>query len=228
LCEADACNAANRAAGGVKQDNVSTDGIDLVHWALPHPSPPSDAGAEAELCFTVFDFAGQETYYAAHQLFLTLRCVFVVVYKGTTEGDQLRFWLNSLSAFADNDSGSDGSGGGGGGGGVPRVLPTVLLVCTHKDDVNRAASDPSSVLAAVKTEFEGRLDIRSIHHVSTRDTANADATVAPYEGVKELRTTLVDWATQLPGVRMVGFASERTHCDAFHIRLMSFLFARLR
>jgi hypothetical protein len=84
-----------------------TIGLDLVRWEVKQTLPSS------ELTLNVQDFAGQEIYYATHQLFLSKRAAYLLVWNASKEDveEQVEPWLDSLQAN------------------VPGAL--VLLVATH-------------------------------------------------------------------------------------------------
>jgi len=63
-----------------------------------------EAGKEAKLELSVWDFAGQHSYYNNHHYFLSTRTVFLVLYR-LDQGEKgfkgLSFWIRSLSAYLD-------------------------------------------------------------------------------------------------------------------------------
>lgn len=52
--------------------------------------------------FSVWDFAGQDLYYASHQFFLTSRSIFILVFNLVLgeENSKVRYWLESLKCRA--------------------------------------------------------------------------------------------------------------------------------
>lgn len=154
---------------GTDDDTVTTtSGIDLVPWSVPHPLYPDEF-----LSFTLFDFAGQQMYYAAHQLFFTFSALYLVCFKGSDENGwlTLRFWLNSISSFHDEFAKAEDS------------LPSVMLVCTHKDDSRRLDSwELNGVLEEYKAEFSDRLLLTCLHYVNCKDVYSL-----PYRQVHLLR-----------------------------------------
>lgn len=90
--------------------NIATDGIDIHDWVIPNISGKHD------LSFSVWDFAGQDVYYATHQFFLSSRSIFILVFnlQQTMEEGRIEYWLNNISARSPS---------------VP-----VFLVGTHLDD----------------------------------------------------------------------------------------------
>lgn len=95
----------NRTDAIAKEDR--TIGLDLVRWEVKKTLPSS------ELTLNVQDFAGQEIYYATHQLFMSKRAAYLLVWDASREDveAQVEPWLDSLQAN------------------VPGAL--VLLVATH-------------------------------------------------------------------------------------------------
>ena len=79
--------------------NESTVGVDISEWKY------APAYHKKTFHFSIWDFAGQEEYYAINQCFLSKRSLYLVVWN-VTEGDagvaDLKPWLNSISARASN------------------------------------------------------------------------------------------------------------------------------
>ena len=77
--------------------NESTAGVDITEWKY------SPAYNKKTFHFSIWDFAGQEEYYATHQCFLSKRSLYLLVWK-VTEGDtgiaDLKPWLDSISVRA--------------------------------------------------------------------------------------------------------------------------------
>ena len=79
--------------------NESTVGVDVSEWKY------APAFSRKTFHFRVWDFAGQEEYYATYQCFMSKRSLFLLVRK-VTEGDagiaDLKPWLDNISAWAPN------------------------------------------------------------------------------------------------------------------------------
>ena len=79
--------------------NESTAGVDITQWKY------SPAYNRKTFYFSIWDFAGQEEYYATHQCILSKRSLYLLVWN-VTEGDEgvadLKPWLNSISVRASN------------------------------------------------------------------------------------------------------------------------------
>jgi hypothetical protein len=109
-----------------------TDGVDVIDWKLPLPdAAPSSSRS---IVFSCWDFAGQEEYYATHQLFLSDRCIYMLVWnprvRKTTEG--IDYWLKSIASFSNTAA--------------------VFLIASHQDD------------PLARTEFESQLDLYRARH----------------------------------------------------------------
>ena len=79
--------------------NRSTVGVDVSEWRY------TPAYSRKTFHFSVWDFAGQEEYYATHQCFLSQYSLYLLVWN-VTKGDagiaDLKLWLNNISARAPN------------------------------------------------------------------------------------------------------------------------------
>ena len=86
---------------GHKIGNESTVGVDVSEWKF------SPSYKKKEFTFSIWDFAGQEEYYATHQCFLSKRSLYLLCWN-ITEGDKgiadLKPWLNNISLRAPGSS----------------------------------------------------------------------------------------------------------------------------
>ena len=77
--------------------NMSTVGVDVIEWKY------APSYTKKTFHFSIWDFAGQEEYYATHQCFLSKRSLYLLVWN-VTEGDagvaDLKPWLNNISVRA--------------------------------------------------------------------------------------------------------------------------------
>ena len=86
---------------GHKIGNESTVGVDVSEWKF------SPSYKKKEFTFSIWDFAGQEEYYATHQCFLSKRSLYLLCWnitecdKGITD---LKPWLNNISLRAPGSS----------------------------------------------------------------------------------------------------------------------------
>lgn len=154
----------------VKHDGLATDGVQLDTWnidvspddAARHLRLPHAKNLKPPAAITVatWDFAGQETYYAAHQFFLSDRSIYLLVWNlAKPDSEQrLTYWTQTISTRC------------------PRS--PIILVGTHLDDricteeyVAKALADADKrlrplapklrVVRAVSCEsFKGMEDLR--------------------------------------------------------------------
>ena len=86
---------------GHKIGNESTVGVDVSEWKF------SPGYKKKEFTFSIWDFAGQEEYYATHQCFLSKRSLYLLCWN-ITEGDNgianLKPWMNNISLRAPGSS----------------------------------------------------------------------------------------------------------------------------
>ncbi len=73
-----------------------------------------------QITFTVWDFGGQEVFYPTHQLFLSSRSIYVVMFKLTKVNlDRLEYWLRHINS-------------------VSNTRPPTFIVGTHRDQLSDA------------------------------------------------------------------------------------------
>lgn len=136
---------------------LSTDGIDIETLTMTHTD--SSDQSKHVLQFTVLDFAGQEIYYGTHQVFLTERAVYMVVWdlRKSPKESRVEFWLNAITAAAPKSP--------------------IFLVGTHLDD---KSVDPKAVLARLEVLlpiYRKRFRIRGLEMVSCTSGDNISAMV---------------------------------------------------
>ena len=82
-----------------ESDNQSTVGIDVSEWRF------SPGNGKQTFTFSIWDFAGQEEYYATHQCFLTERSLYLLLWN-ITHGEkgvrELKPWLDNIALRAPN------------------------------------------------------------------------------------------------------------------------------
>jgi internalin A len=76
-------------------DEDSTAGIEVANWQFPLP-PDSP---EKEYRVNIWDFGGQEVYFATHQFFLTRRSVYVLVADTRQQHTDFYTWLRMQETF---------------------------------------------------------------------------------------------------------------------------------
>jgi internalin A len=96
------------------QEEKSTEGIDILEWSITSPTSEQE-----EIKLNVWDFGGQEIYHATHQLFLTKRSVYLLVWNARKSRDyeHIYYWLHTIEAFGEDS---------------PIIL--VMSKCNERDD----------------------------------------------------------------------------------------------
>lgn len=148
----------------------STPGIAITPLTLPHPQEPG-----VEMRLRLWDFGGQEDYRITHQLFISQRALYLVVWyprEGWTQGNA-EAWLRSI-LLRTGRPGADGTGGG-----------RVIVVATHSDDVRSSVDYPR-----LEREFPGLL----AGHFAIDSRTGA--------GLAELREAIAAEAARLPQMGM--------------------------
>ena len=102
-----------------ESDNQSTVGIDVSEWKF------TPRFGKQSFTFNIWDFGGQEEYYATHQCFLTERSLYLLVWN-ITHGEEgvaeLKPWLDNIALRAPNSR--------------------VIIVATFYDKVPEADREP--------------------------------------------------------------------------------------
>ena len=80
-------------------EDKSTEGIDILKWAITAPTAD-----EEEIKLNVWDFGGQEIYHATHQFFLTKRSLYLLVWNARKSQDyeHIYYWLHTIEAFGED------------------------------------------------------------------------------------------------------------------------------
>jgi small GTP-binding protein len=152
--------------------NLSTDGVDLETVVLPI----NIGGTTRNLTFNVWDFAGQEIYYMSHQLFLSERALYLVVWDVRNDFDSpannVGFWLSSIAARAGRD--------------VP-----IVIVATHIDHPQCTDEYVNAKMLRLSSTY-GPLypNIKSYRAVSTTKG----------DGIDSLLANVTQVALSIPGV----------------------------
>jgi len=98
---------------------------------------------------SIWDFAGQHEYYHNHHYFLSIRSIFLVLWKmkeeknGKNGLEGLKFWFKSLSSHLPHDSTSLTNG---------KPYFSIIVVGTFLDDENVDKSEESKILRAQKIQ----------------------------------------------------------------------------
>ena len=170
----------------------------------------------------LWDFAGQSVYYETHQLFLTSRAIYLLVYdlsrnpvetaqsvkrqgvfekiqeKSCTKSnlDYLDCWMTSVSLessrIEDHDLCSASTSTV-----LPKILPPVFLVCTHSDQPF-GGNDPSElaikVYGSLKTKSYGEQLFHDVFKVDNTKSGRQEECPE----VKRLRESILAVAMELP------------------------------
>lgn len=94
-----------RADYELRDDQPSTEGIDVLKWGFPFELLVDEDGRmhRLKLDFGVhlWDFGGQEIYHATHQFFLTKRSLYVLVADSRAEDTDFNYWLNVVELLSE-------------------------------------------------------------------------------------------------------------------------------
>ena len=177
---------------------------------------------EDDIYSVLWDFAGESVYYETHQLFLTSRAIYLLVYDlsrdpeesaeavkkqgvferieekscAKTNLDYLDYWMTSVSSqssrIEDHDLYSASTSAV-----LPKTLPLVFLVCTHSDQPF-GGNDPSElaikVYGSLKTKSYGGQLFHTVFKVD--NTKSGKQKECPE--VKRLRESILAVAMELP------------------------------
>lgn len=82
-----------------KFENVSTNGIEVSQILLKLKTRTTTIFHRDRIFLSVFDFAGQQIFYLTHEIFLTARSVFLVVFDASKQdyGERVFYWLEAIS-----------------------------------------------------------------------------------------------------------------------------------
>lgn len=153
----------------------STPGIAITPLTLSHPDEPRAGEPRVEMRLRLWDFGGQEDYRITHQLFISQRALYLVVWyprEGWTQGNA-EAWLRGILLRTGRPA-ADGTGGG-----------RVIIVATHSDAVRSSVDYPR-----LEREFPGML----AGHFAVDNRTGA--------GLAELRAAIAREAARLPQMGM--------------------------
>ena len=181
--------------------------------------------SEDDIYSVLWDFAGESVYYETHQLFLTSRAIYILVYdlsrdpsesaqpvkkQGVFEQieensctrtnlDYLDYWMTSVSSQSTQIENHDFFPATTSRV-LPKTLPPVFLVCTHSDQPF-GGKDP----AALAIKVYGSLKTKSYGEQLFHDVFKVDNTKSGKEKecseVKRLRESILAVAMELPQTR---------------------------
>ncbi|XP_045173248.2 uncharacterized protein LOC123534863 [Mercenaria mercenaria] len=150
---------------------------------------------ETETLFDIWDFGGQQIFYATHTLFHSKNAIYLLVFDLSldlksviVDGDFqeesddrdmeyfLRFWMNSIHSFVGSEDGS---------------VPTVILVGTHKDKVKGNLKIKGKSIEKYFNEIRALFDgTKLLNHIHSENFA-VDNLIANDEAVLALRETII-------------------------------------
>ena len=178
--------------------------------------------SEDDIYSVLWDFAGESVYYETHQLFLTSKAIYLLVYdlsrdpEGSAEPvkkqgvfekleetsctktnlDYLDYWMTSVSSQSTQSEDHDLYAAATSTD-LPKTLPPVFLVCTHSDQPF-GGNDPSElaikVYGSLKTKLYGGQLFHAVFYVD--NTKSGLQTECPE--VTRLRESILAVAMELP------------------------------
>ena len=188
----------------------STDGIDIVRdeWTDTQVD-----GSELKVQVSVWDFAGQEEYYETHPLFLSARCLYLLVWRPRRDGireqlqgmhhpSRIHFWLKSIESCD--------------------PTATVFVVATGKDEAPNL--NLGDVLGELQVAFPSlTLQLFFVSNIDDKNNKHARA------GIPQLKQEIVRTAHRLGRFEMpkpwLQFAAA---CDAVPDKHTVFLTSIIR
>lgn len=159
---------------GVDIGNLSTVGVSLTDWSYT-PSVIT----KQKFTFQIWDFGGQEEYYATHQCFLSSRSLYVIVWRVTDGEDgieELKLWLDNIAARAPQSS--------------------IIIVGTFLDKLSKEQRQSKYSEQLMQKVYDmvthtpryGKLDIKAVVNVSCTKEAR--------ENIDYLKTTIYEAAAE--------------------------------
>ena len=186
----------------------------------------SERKDEDKVYSILWDFGGQSVYYVTHPLFLTSNAIYLLVHDLSrnphdrappivkqglfkqkedqfcrkTNEDYLHFWLSSISSVvgqSKNHSLTEFSHSKK----LPKMLPPVILVCTHADKCPRASELASEIYGSLSDQANPYRE-HLVKKFFTVDNTKSGSTDECLE-VKRLRKEVLAVAKQLPQMERV-------------------------
>lgn len=132
---------------GRRCGDESTVGIDISEWSY------RSSFNKPKFHFSIWDFGGQEEYYATHQCFLSQESLYLLLFNlmhGKEGAKELQPWLNNLALR------------------VPKSC--VIIVGTHLDEIrNENVEDILALVKAVAKPFQSKLQIVDVLTVGLKN-----------------------------------------------------------
>ncbi|XP_044166110.1 uncharacterized protein LOC114967473 [Acropora millepora] len=178
--------------------------------------------SEDYLYSVLWDFAGESVYYETHQLFLTSRAVYLLVYDLSRDPDEiaqpvekqgifkkvkeksctktnldyLDYWMTSVSSqpsqIEDHNLYSPSTGTI-----LPKTLPPVFLVCTHSDKPF-GGKDPSELAVNLYGSLETKPYSTQLYHEVFVVDNTKSGKQKECSAVQRLRNCILDVIKELP------------------------------
>eukprot|EP00118_Oscarella_pearsei_P021716 m.246112 g.246112 ORF g.246112 m.246112 type:complete len:1951 (+) comp40258_c0_seq6:80-5932(+) len=177
--------------GSKRKSPPSTVGIDISEWVCRRGK-----GLRSPIIFSLWDFAGQEEYYATHQCFLSRRSLYLVLWNlrdGVQGVRELSGWLSNIQARAP---------------GCP-----VIIVGTHLDVVYNTfgMERTNQYLQTMRKEITMRyIDTRSFANFPEIAAIVEVALVDKQDNLESLRNKIVKVALNMHDVCMTDSGSEHS------------------
>ncbi|XP_053381212.1 uncharacterized protein LOC128549077 [Mercenaria mercenaria] len=169
----------------------SAKGDDVLDKLSKHLEKKENSNEEIE-SITIWDFGGQFVYYATHQLFLSRKAVYLLVFDlsidlsakikdeddtlttelgGKTMKDYIEFWMNSVHSYVGNEDSTE---------------PAVILVGTHADKLENRL-DAEKYIESVRDMFSER---KLSHHIQREHFALSNINQSRTE-IENIRKTVI-------------------------------------
>eukprot|EP01125_Pyxidicula_operculata_P017251 TRINITY_DN603_c0_g1_i1.p1 TRINITY_DN603_c0_g1~~TRINITY_DN603_c0_g1_i1.p1 ORF type:complete len:2599 (-),score=583.24 TRINITY_DN603_c0_g1_i1:6794-14590(-) len=187
-------NSAEQLPPPTQMNSISTDGIEVSPYQFPlilNPKSNSlfklpnllkdDRRKRPMVNLDVWDFAGQEVYYASHQFFLSHGVIYLIVFKLTQPNfeEDVEFWLSSIKA---------------------RVKKAKVIICgTYLDECDRNTS--------IQDKFDAmQIKLGKTYSRSFESLQYFVISSKTQQNIEDLRNALQNLAQQ-----QTGKASLKTH-----------------
>ena len=171
---------------GREQTKLSTVGVDISEWECNIDGPNT-------FYFSIWDFAGQEEYYATHQCFLSDCSIYLLLFNlkdGKGALTEIEPWLSNIALRAESSC--------------------VHIVGTHLDEVpQECRPDVESLLADIQTQAEFYVSNVQVHAVSLKN---------PLENMDKLKESIYRSASEYRarGALVMGQVVPESYHKLYH------------
>ena len=170
----------------------ATDGVDVSEWSY------ASGFGRRRYHFSIWDFGGQEEYYATHQCFLSERSMYLLLFnlkQGLRDGEacisELKPWLDNITLRAPQSC--------------------VLIVGTHLDEVEDAerpeADELLTCIGNMATQYQ-QLQVKQVLPVGLMNRL---------EGIADLRDAIYENATEYKGKGCVPVMGQEIPASYFQL-----------